>query len=530
MLHKKPYWLTRMAVSTFALGTVFFGLLVSSSFSEETYANKKGHFSLTLPNGWGVLPEEAMKSFNQGSKVTFDTGFHNNMQEYPYILVMIDARGKAATEEMKQVINGSRTEDNIASLLNELKNAKPDESVYDKKRGSIFVKYAMNAGDGRRVIYAQQMALAKYGGIYIYYYALEKDFDNNLNDFVKIMDSMQLEDSFKNPDLANYSGNEQKYVKNGLDYAAKGDFDKAIQNLNKAVELNPQYSLAYYNRAYVYSEIGKIDNALSDYSKAIECNPKDALAYSNRGKLLFDKYNKLDQAMSDFNKAIEIEPGNGKFYYNRGLLYDVQGNSEAALKDYTKAIELIPSYSDAYNNRGGVYTAQGDLDKAISDYNKSIALDPNSDKAYTGRGAAYIRKGSIEIGMQDLNKAIELSPKNADAYVNRGNAYAYLKNNDASISDLNKAIELNPSVANAHYNLGITYGSIGKFDEAISEYNRELKVNPNNFYAWENRAVTYFYKKDYDNSWKDVNELIARGYKVNPAFVEDLKEKSGRQK
>jgi tetratricopeptide (TPR) repeat protein len=69
--------------------------------------------------------------------------------------------------------------------------------------------------------------------------------------------------------------------------------------------LNPSDALAYFNRGYAYGEIGDYEKAIVDYSKAIELNPSDALAYYNRG---LDYHNKgeVPKAVSDLEKCIGL--------------------------------------------------------------------------------------------------------------------------------------------------------------------------------------------------------------------------------
>jgi tetratricopeptide (TPR) repeat protein len=92
----------------------------------------------------------------------------------------------------------------------------------------------------------------------------------------------------------------------GIALLEEGQYDRAITNFNKAIELNPRYADAYYNRGVAYGEKGDWDKAIPDYSKAIEINPKDAEAYDNRG-LAYYRKGDYDKACSDWNRACELE-------------------------------------------------------------------------------------------------------------------------------------------------------------------------------------------------------------------------------
>jgi tetratricopeptide (TPR) repeat protein len=73
------------------------------------------------------------------------------------------------------------------------------------------------------------------------------------------------------------------YNNQGVAYDDKGQFDKAIANYNKAIELDPKHAMAYYNRGNSYYDKREYDKAISDYTKATEINPRYAEAYNNCG-------------------------------------------------------------------------------------------------------------------------------------------------------------------------------------------------------------------------------------------------------
>ena len=64
--------------------------------------------------------------------------------------------------------------------------------------------------------------------------------------------------------------------------------------------------MIYHNRGKDYLENGQYDNALKDFNKAIEINPKYADAYHDRGYLYYEKLGDKDKGCSDFKKACEL--------------------------------------------------------------------------------------------------------------------------------------------------------------------------------------------------------------------------------
>ncbi len=89
----------------------------------------------------------------------------------------------------------------------------------------------------------------------------------------------------------------------------KGDYDLAVSDYTKAIELNPKDAAIYLNRGRAYSNKKSFDLAALDYDKTIELDPKAAAAYFNRADL-HEKRGNVSQAMRDYQKAVELDAGN----------------------------------------------------------------------------------------------------------------------------------------------------------------------------------------------------------------------------
>ncbi len=87
----------------------------------------------------------------------------------------------------------------------------------------------------------------------------------------------------------------------GHAHYSKGEYDLAISDCNKALEINPRLVDAYICRGLVYDRKGKYDQAISDYTKSLEIDQSNAIAYSNRA-VIYYHMGKYDKAWEDVHK------------------------------------------------------------------------------------------------------------------------------------------------------------------------------------------------------------------------------------
>jgi tetratricopeptide (TPR) repeat protein len=178
------------------------------------------------------------------------------------------------------------------------------------------------------------------------------------------------------------------FLNRGLVYGNLGQWDMAITDFSKALEIDPGYSGGYYNRGVAYGNIGQWDKAITDFSNLIRIDPGFNDAYYNRG-VAWNNLGQCDKAIADYSRAIEVNPHNAKAYCNRGTAYGSLGQWDKAITDYTRAIKSDPNFSMAYSNLGVAYSNLARWDKAIAEYSKAIELDPNNTKAFSDREEAY---------------------------------------------------------------------------------------------------------------------------------------------
>jgi len=102
------------------------------------------------------------------------------------------------------------------------------------------------------------------------------------------------------------------FLKRGIEYFEKGDYDSAITDTSESIKLNPNDAMAYGTRGAAYKGKKDFDNAVADFDEAIRLDPNNAPAYGNRGLTYFAKGDK-DQAILDLEMAVKLDPQNSGY-------------------------------------------------------------------------------------------------------------------------------------------------------------------------------------------------------------------------
>lgn len=211
--------------------------------------------------------------------------------------------------------------------------------------------------------------------------------------------------------------NWQQYLQWGLEKNKQGQYQAAIEDFSRAIQLNPSDTASYINRGVARHQTGDLNGALGDYDQTIRIEPKIAEAHSNRSHVLYDlkRYNEAQQSA---NTAVSLNPNLAEAQLNlaNALFALNPRNPATAIEHYNQGIRLNPkreNQAGAYNNRANA-RAVDDPRAAIADYDQAIQLNPAYADAYRNRGIAFQRLGNDRLAVRDLQDASALYLKQGD--------------------------------------------------------------------------------------------------------------------
>jgi lipoprotein NlpI len=262
----------------------------------------------------------------------------------------------------------------------------------------------------------------------------------------------------------------------GLAYERRGEFDRAIQDFDRVIELRPDTSKAFYNRAIAYHKKGEFDRAIQDFDRVVQLTPDYAPAFRNRGNAYRGAL-AFDQAIQNYNEAIRLSPEYAVAFSNRGVAYLNKGMYDRAIQDFDQAIRLKPDDAAAYRGRGSAYYDTGEFKKAAADFAKAAELD---------RGDPY---AAIQLFLADSRVGVNATPRLRDGASSLdlekwpGHVISMYLGQASADQVLDAAKRTNPKaerelLCEAHYYIGQGLVIRGQRDRAIGMFQAAVAPGP----------------------------------------------------
>ena len=304
----------------------------------------------------------------------------------------------------------------------------------------------------------------------------------------------------------------------------KSDLQKAIDLFEQAINVDPQFALAY-------AGIADADRRIFDQTHDGTWTQK-ALSAAERAKGLNDTLPEVHftlgsiytttgrnaEALAELQRALQLSPNSDEALRRLGTAYLRIGQHKDALAAYARAIEVNPYLWTNYYSLGNAYFRLGENERALATFQRITELDPGRAEGWGAVGAAYFQMGRWSESLTKFKKAVDLQPK-ATFYSNLGTAYYYLGRYDEAAKVFEVAVSMEPNNGNLLVNLADAYRWFGQktkaaatYDRAISLAYKSIALNPKDSEALGNLAVSYAKKGDSQRASK----FIARARSIDP--------------
>lgn len=213
----------------------------------------------------------------------------------------------------------------------------------------------------------------------------------------------------------------------GNTYLSIGEFDKAIEYFERALDINEDFRLAMVSLAKSYMIQDKPDEALKIYLEYARKYPNDAKALIDLTHVYL-RLEKLDEARATIEKSISLKPDNPNANHTSGILYLIQGNVDKSIAAFRRATSLDAHFAPAYTALGVCYTIKGSHTKSIKYLKIAYAIDPQGVYAAKNLAQAYQDRGNFEAAATLMTEYLERYPRDWEAQNKL--AYSYFKLGD----------------------------------------------------------------------------------------------------
>jgi tetratricopeptide (TPR) repeat protein len=248
----------------------------------------------------------------------------------------------------------------------------------------------------------------------------------------------------------------------------QGRFVESADLYSRAIQRRPNRSSLYFGRGMAYEMIDRPDKAIQDYQKALQVDPDNYQAMENLAGLYERSGHQIEHVIHLYKRALELDP---------------RAMWKENLAVWIKILEtrLQPEISSAVASwhLGVEKERGGKLGEAESLYSRAIELDPRLFQAYYCRALLRLKTDDAEGAMADLNATVDLYPGFRGALILRGTLHEQLGNAKQALDDFKLATHVDARDPLAHYHLGRMLEQEGELAGALESYQETLRWKPN---------------------------------------------------
>ena len=321
-------------------------------------------------------------------------------------------------------------------------------------------------------------------------------------DYLKALGYMQRYDKPGNLDLAIQSlqNSVQTDPRFALGYAQLGEayrlknrvdqnpnwLAEAQANCKKAAELDNRIPAVHVTLGRIHDSLGHHDLALQEFQRALDIDPHDAAALNGLARA-YENSGRTADAEAALQKAAALRRDSWDAYDELGNFYDRQGKFQQAIQQYQHALQLTPDNAQVYLNLGATYLDSGDpklqadAERALK---KSVELSP-SYQAYANLGALYLTEQRYGESVSSTQNALKFNDHDYTVWNNLVLAYQWLNNKDKAeaarrrmLTLLEQEVKMKPQDAEAQAELAVLNAHYGLTSEAESRIQTALALAP----------------------------------------------------
>jgi serine/threonine protein kinase/Tfp pilus assembly protein PilF len=272
-----------------------------------------------------------------------------------------------------------------------------------------------------------------------------------------------------------------RYFSEGIRLRNKGEYRQSIQAMEKAIDIDPEFAMAYRSMALNYNDLRFRDLARTYIQKALEFSDRlsDRERLLIQGDFFYRSQRASDRAVKTYKKLLEFYPddrignsGLARVYSSLELWDKVIELLEINLQNNDDNVETYSRLALAYEAKGLYNKAQNELENYLRDFSDNGLI-------YKDLALNYFCQGKIESTLLEIEKAFSLDPDFWQNYLIRGHVYLTQGNFGLAEKEYQKVLELEEEAQHqwAMTWLGSLYQYEGKFKKSIAQLEQALALS-----------------------------------------------------
>jgi tetratricopeptide (TPR) repeat protein len=281
----------------------------------------------------------------------------------------------------------------------------------------------------------------------------------------------------------------EAYLYLALSQAQQQKYAEAEENFAKSIDLAPDeekkdvaysnqhtFFVKHYNKGITLNSVADYDEALAEFKKAVQVEPGFSKGHVNLG-VTYSLLGEEDKALESFKTAVEADPEEPEGWRNLGITYRNLKEYDKARDAYEHMVALDPEDSDGMESLGEMYLMEEDYTKALESFTKVAEVRGEDAWLQFQIGSANFSLEQFEDAAVAYQKSAALAKTAGDmdlyrnGMFNLSSAYLRLEQYEGAVSTLQQLLSVEDTVE-VHERLGQAYAKQGMTDKALEEYEK----------------------------------------------------------
>jgi tetratricopeptide (TPR) repeat protein len=265
----------------------------------------------------------------------------------------------------------------------------------------------------------------------------------------------------------------------GLLEDGTGQYEKAAEQFQQAVQLEPANDRAYTSLAGAYQHLNQPDKAEETYKRAISVRPQYWRVYSFLGAYYVSQA-EYDKAALMFRRSTDLDPDSYVAFYNLGAALLYEGKDVEGEQAFEKSIAIRPSRT-AYNNIAVAQFRLHRFQDSIRNYKEALKLDDSDYQTWGNLGDSQYYGGDTASAMESYRKAIALAesqlkvnPRDAAVLGDLASYYSMLGDRKQALSYLDRSLQLGRGDKELLLNAAVVYNQLREIGPALEWLGKAL--------------------------------------------------------